>query len=142
MRQRGAQQGAAGNAPIRPDPPEWLSEDEADIWKETVDSCPADWFPPETRQILAMYCGHVTRYRYYAAQLAAAHAEAAQLDEKTGKPKGLDTFLVKDLQTFAVKESQAAATLATRMRITQQSSYDKTKSRSGKGAKANIWDVE
>ena len=43
----------------RPPPPADLSQKEAQVWRDTVDSMPARWFTPETWPVLRGYCAHV-----------------------------------------------------------------------------------
>jgi hypothetical protein len=40
----------------RPEPPEELSPEEAEAWRQTVDGMRADWFGVETHPLLRCYC--------------------------------------------------------------------------------------
>ena len=40
----------------RPEPPEDLPPDEAEIWRTVVGAMPPNWFGPQTRGVLRRYC--------------------------------------------------------------------------------------
>ena len=102
----------------RPEPPEDLTPEQAAEWMAVVNRLPADWFPRETHALLSQYCRHVICGREVAALLA----------EAVGNP---DTDLNKldQLLKMQEREGRAASSLATRMRITQQATYDKEKAK-------------
>lgn len=99
----------------RPEPPASLNDRGQSEWFRVVNRMPSDWFTDETLSILQAYCEHV------------AEGEALQLMiERVRK------LAMKDDEAFdryrklcAMKESQTRAALscATKMRLTQQSSY-------------------
>jgi hypothetical protein len=98
-------------------PPHDLNDEETEIWAAVVDSQPADWFTPATVPLLAEYCRHVIRARRIGELIERATSE---LDPKTKEP----TLTVEDydrLLKIAERESRAIAMLATKMRVTQQS---------------------
>lgn len=100
----------------RPVPPEELSEEQSEEWISVVDRMPADWFPRETHGLLAQYCRHVIAARRVAQLID--QAEAA------------DDFSVKDydrLLKMQEREGRALSSLATRMRLSQQTTYDAKK---------------
>lgn len=100
----------------RPDAPYDLTDEESEEWWAVVNRLPAEWFPRETHALLAAYCRHVVSIR--------------RVSELIRKIEGSAEF---DLDTYdkALKvrerESRAASSLATRMRITQQTTYDKSR---------------
>lgn len=119
MKQRGRQSAAASalaviTGPVetiaRPDAPYDLTDEEADEWRKVVNRLPADWFPAETHALLGQYCRHVIAARRIA-QLIAAELQSEKLD------LGAYDSLLK----MQERESKIIGTLATRMRITQQS---------------------
>lgn len=99
----------------RPEPPEELTKDEAVEWRAVVDRLPADWFPRESHQLLVQYCRHVVKARVIAGLIADFEAEWTATDE------GLHRF--DKLTMMAEREGRAISSLATRMRLSQQSRY-------------------
>jgi hypothetical protein len=104
----------------RPDAPYDLTDAEAEQWWAVVNRLPAEWFPRETHAMLAQYCRHVVRASRIAQLVASAEA-SAEFDLKE-----YDTLL-----KMQERESRCIASLATRMRITQQTTYDKSKKKGG-----------
>jgi hypothetical protein len=113
----------------RPDAPYELTDEESEEWWAVVNRMPADWFPRETHSMLAQYCRHVVRARRVA-QLVAKCEASASFDLKE-----YDTLL-----KMAERESRCIASLATRMRITQQASYDKSKKK-GSALSGKPWET-
>jgi hypothetical protein len=99
----------------RPEPPEELTPEEAIEWRAVVDRLPADWFPRESHQLLVQYCRHVVKARVIAGLIADFEPEWAATDE------GLHRF--DKLTGMAEREGRAISSLATRMRLSQQSRY-------------------
>lgn len=93
----------------RPDAPYDLTDEQAEEWWAVVNRMPADWFPRETHGLLSQYCRHVVAARRVA-QLVAAE-EAGEFD--------LDRY--DQLLKMQEREGRALSSLATRLRITQQS---------------------
>lgn len=114
----------------RPEPPADLSDEQADEWREVVNRLPADWFPRETWAILAQYCRHVTRAR-----------RLAQLIERAEQAEEVDIKEYRDLLRSEEEQSRAIASLATKMRISQQATYDKSKTK-GKATTKRPWDAD
>lgn len=116
----------------RPEPPADLDADHATIWRTTVNRLPPDWFPAETHQILKEYCRHAVSSDRLAARIAVLEAECGDAKE------------LHELLKMRRGEVTNMATLATRMRISQQSTYDATKTKGkGKGSAAaggDPWD--
>jgi len=112
----------------RPDAPYDLTDEQADEWRAIVNRMPADWFPRETWPLLAQHCRHVVNSRRVA-QLIEAAEKAAQLDVE-----GYDRLL-----KMQERESRCIASLATRMRISQQATYDKSKKK-GSGGFQKPWE--
>lgn len=93
--------------PIPPAPaPGDLSEVEAALWRETVESKPADWFGADSWPILKEYVR------------AAAMCDAlAQVIADAGPGQLKEWLDMRD------KEARRAVSLATKLRLTQQSKY-------------------
>jgi hypothetical protein len=116
MTQRGRKSSASlavvpVSQPQRPEPPKHLGREAAAVWSETVSAMRHDWFGRETHPVLEAYCRHVC--------LARLIAKAIPTDI------GEDVAAFDRLTAMHVRESQAIASLATRMRLTHQSSFDR-----------------
>jgi hypothetical protein len=96
----------------RPDAPLDLTPDEAEVWGETVDAMPADWFPRETWPLLRQLCRHTITARRVAQMIDAASSR----DE-------LDVAELRDLMAMQAKETSALKALSASMRLSQQASY-------------------
>jgi hypothetical protein len=93
-------QGSFGN---RPEPPSELNEDEAAAWREVVGSEPADFFSTAAlRGLLVDYCRH--------------RGTAEMLN-------GLIASFKQELLKMRESETRAAASMATKLRLTNQSRY-------------------
>lgn len=101
---------------VRPDAPYELTDDQALIWRRIADDLPADWFTPKHVGILKQYCRH-----------EAQSDRIAMLIEQEMKKKALDLQQYDKLLAMQEREGRALSSLATRMRITQQTLYDKSK---------------
>jgi len=113
----------------RPDPVSELSDEQAEVWRSVVNRLPADWFPAETHPLLAQYCRHVISARHVAELIA-------KLERQDGK---LDIDEYDRLLKMQEREGRAISSLATRMRISQQSTLDREKIKSGKNLVEKPW---
>lgn len=100
----------------RPTSPDELTDEQSEEWRQIVNRLPADWFPRETHGMLAQYCRHVVAARRVA-QLVAACEES----------EALDIEQYDRLLKMQEREGRAISSLATRMRISQHSTYAKDK---------------
>ena len=125
MGQRGKKSSASLSvvAPVqaitRPDAPRNLTVEQAAEWDAVVSRMPADWFPRETHALLAQYCRHVV-----------SAARVSDLIESIVKGETESDNWVADydrLLKMQEREGRAISSLATRMRISQQSTFDKEK---------------
>src|SRR5512146_3041235 len=115
----------------RPSPPDDLTEEQGEEWRAVVNRLPAEWFPRETHGMLAQYCRHVVAARRVAQMIDAL--EAGMADE--GKAPDADrlTIILSAANTMdrllkmQEREGRAISSLATRMRLSQQTTYDKSK---------------
>lgn len=119
------QQFVGAAAVQRPDAPYELSDEQAAVWRAVVDSMPADWFGRETQDLLTHYCRHVVAAR-----------RVAQLVNALEQGEGpIDSNEYDRLLKMQEREGRAMSSLATRMRLTQQTHYSAKKSREGRVAK-------
>lgn len=100
----------------RPAPPADFSDEMAEEWWKIVNRLPVDWFPAETLPLLTQYCTHIIRARTL--REAVARIENSQ-------PFELDSFIT--LTNLEEKHTRSIASLATRMRISQQATHDAQK---------------
>lgn len=111
----------------RPRPPADLTDDMADEWTAIVNRLPADWFGRETEPLLAQYCRHIVASRRVAALVEQAEADA-----------DCDLKDYDRLLKMQEREGRAITSLATKMRISQQSTYDKSKKKPAQSRK--LWE--
>lgn len=110
----------------RPKAPGELTKSQAAIWERTVAAEPADFFKTAaTQQLLGAYCRHVDAAEQLGQLLNDAMAPASECSLAD-----LDKMLkMRD------REQRGAVTMATKLRITNQSRYDeKTASTASKRA--------
>lgn len=136
MGARGPKPAAAYDVPAvriesfeRPDAPYDLTDAQADVWRAVVNGLPADWFPTETWPLLSQYCRHV---------VSAEHV-AKLIHDLEAKKDGFDVNEYDQLLKMQEREGRALSSLATRMRITQQATYDKSKTKPKQAKK--LWEA-
>jgi hypothetical protein len=100
----------------RPDPPHDLTDEMAHEWRAIVNRLPADWFPTETWPLLAQYCTHIIRARRLRSILCQMEAS-----------EDFDPVQYKLTLDAEEKQSRSMSSLATRMRLSQASVYDREK---------------
>lgn len=100
----------------RPLAPHDLNDEETEFWARIVESLPGDWFTASTLPLLTQYCRHSVQAR-----------RIAELVERAGSDPDLELRDYDRLLKMQQRESAALASLATKMRISQQSTYDKSK---------------
>lgn len=91
-------------------PPEGLSPEEASLWQLVVDSKPADWFGEDSAPLLKEYVRAACLCDLLDVQIKAALA-------------GGDSGEVKGFLNMRDKESKRVTSIATKLRLTQQSRY-------------------
>lgn len=96
--------------PGRLAPPSDLTKEQADRWKAVVDSKPNEWFGPDSAPLLKEYVRAEAM-----CDLLAVQVEAAIAGGETGE--------VKVLLDMRDKESKRLTSIATKLRLTQQSRY-------------------
>jgi hypothetical protein len=112
----------------RPEPPAELTDEQAVEWLAVVNRMSADWFPRETHGMLAQYCRHVVAAR-----------RVAQLVNCCESGDVLDISEYDRLLKMQEREGRAISSLATRMRISQHSTYDKGKKKPQGGKRP--WEI-
>jgi hypothetical protein len=115
----------------RPAPPDHLTDEQAEEWTQIVERLPADWFPRETHDLLANYCAHV---------ISARRLRRA-IEEVEDRPGDLDVDYYDRLLKMREREVRSMSSLGTRMRLTQQATYDKSKGK-GSGGKRKPWELD
>jgi hypothetical protein len=113
-------------------PPSGLTDKQAQVWRETVEARTADYFGQDVVPMLEEYCRVVVMCRVLSLRVDAAIASDA----------GSDTAgALKALLDMRDKESRRMASLATKLRLTNQSRYTPkaagTSARKGGGGK--VW---
>jgi hypothetical protein len=103
----------------RPEPPEGLTEEQAEEWRAIVNQLPPDWFSRESHALLVAYVKHVADHRRL------SHWLDQFRDEWMLTADGVARY--DKLLTMREREGRAMSSLATRMRLTQQSRYSKDK---------------
>ncbi len=111
----------------RPAPILNLTPEESDVWAETVDAMPADWFRPETFPLLAQWCRHTVTAR-----------RVAQLVDNAMAREDLDQGELKELLGMQAKETAALKALAASMRLSQQASYNAQSAGTAKKGRATV----
>ena len=104
----------------RPDPLPELTPEQRIVWIQTVNALPAEWFPEETHNVLAQYCRH-----------AVASRHVSQMIDQMESGGEIDVTTYDKLLKMQERESRILVSLATKMRITQQATYDREKVKSG-----------
>jgi hypothetical protein len=94
-----------------PTPPADLSAAEAVLWREIVETKPSDWFGPDSLPVLKEYIRASIMCDLLDAQVKDALAE------------GEGVGVVKALLDMRDKESRRGVSMATKLRLTQQSRY-------------------
>lgn len=122
-----------------PDPPYELSEAEAAKWNAIVRDCAADWFTPKSHQLLTQYCRHIVRADRIAHMIRLYEDDmdrAASGQATHGDMHMVDYFTLLKAQQA---ETRHILTLATKMRISQQSTIEPVQRKSI--GKRKLWEL-
>ena len=105
-----------------------LTDDQAQVWRETVEARSADYFGEDAAPLLEEYCRVVVMCRLLAVQIEAAIS-------------GGESGELKALLDMRDKESRRLTSIATKLRITNQSRYtpDKAAVKARKGSGGKVW---
>ncbi|WP_145396006.1 hypothetical protein [Paracoccus sulfuroxidans] len=107
---------SADYIPDRPEPLNGMTREQKDVWSVIVNRMPADWFLAETYELLAQYCRHACEARRVSA-IIRAHTADPETSEKW-----IEQY--DRLLKIQEREGRAMSSLATRLRITQQSTVN------------------
>lgn len=113
----------------RPDPPRELTDEMAQEWRAVVQRMPADWFPAETHPLLVQYVKHIIRAR--------------RLSQLLCNMEGQQDFDVEEYRKLLdaeERQSRAMSSLATRMRLSQQGTYDIRKAKGSPFRANKLWE--
>jgi len=94
-------------------PPHDLLDEEVEVWQAIVNAEPADHFSASTIPLLAQYCRHIISAK-----------RIAELIERAAGDKDFSLADYDRLLHMQDRESRAIAILATKMRISQQSTIN------------------
>lgn len=135
MKQRGKKStklAVVNEAPItaidRPEPPRELTPEQRIEWMQVVNAVRADWFGQETLALLTQYCKHVVTARHIGELVTRLEAE-----------KEIDVQDYERLLKMQERETRIIASCMTRMRLTQQSTYNAQKTK-GQAKVKSPWD--
>lgn len=101
-------------------PPHDLSDEECEVWAAVVNDQAADWFSATTAPLLAQYCRHTVQCR-----------RIAELLERATSDPELKLSNYNRLLAMQDRESRAMTFMATKMRLTQQSTLNHNAQRVG-----------
>ena len=109
-------------------PPEGLTDEQAQVWRTVVESRSADFFSEDAAPLLEEYCRVVVMCRLLAVEIEAGIA-------------GGDAGALKALLDMRDKESRRMASLATKLRLTNQSRYTPQAAATAakKGGGGKVW---
>lgn len=99
-----------------PEPPERLTEAQAEAWRSIVATKPADWFGPDTYPLLVEYIRATEQADLLAKELEEFDPEWLRDED------GLERY--EKMNRLVDAKSTSMARLATKMRLSQQSRYD------------------
>jgi hypothetical protein len=122
-----------------PEPPYELSEDEGAIWNSVVRDCAPDWFTPRTLGLLTQYCRHIARAHRIAHMIRLYEDDIDRAARGQATLGYVLSFSYPELLRLQQSESRHIAMLATKMRIAQQSTIDKTSQKAKVGKKV-LWE--
>jgi hypothetical protein len=115
------------------EPPDVLTDEQAQVWREVVAEKPHDWFDSASARMLMTYCRLTSEHERVSGLLDAFDTEWTKEDE------GLKRYheLIKIQDRLAARISQ----FMTKMRLTQQSRYraDAADVANRKGSGAKPW---
>jgi hypothetical protein len=100
----------ATSLPQRMEPPQELTESQASLWREIVAGKPVEWFAADNAPLLAEYVRAVDMGNRLALEIELTLAGTAD-------------HSLKDLLKMRDTEAKRATSIATKLRLTQQSRY-------------------
>lgn len=117
--------------PQRLDPPSHLTAVQADMWRAVVASKPVEWFAADSAPLLTEYVRAVEM----------CDRLALMVEAEIAGGEGPEGSGLKSLLDMRDKESKRVASLATKLRLTQQSRYTPkaASTANGKAGNARPW---
>lgn len=115
----------------RPLPPFDFDNQEATIWASIVNSMPADWFNTGSIPLLTQYVRHVVASRNLAQLIADTTSNSEEINVKQ--------YIA--LLRAQKEESSALSSLATKLRISNQSLINKRGNHKPEGSKSKPWET-
>lgn len=97
----------------RPEPPDSLTAEQQEQWREIVNRMPPDWFTPETWPMMIQLCRHISNSRRVGHQLEQIPDSSLEDEE------GLARFI--KLTSLHDREGKAISSLMTRLQLTPRS---------------------
>ena len=97
------------------DPPMHFTAEAADLWRAIVATKPADWWKDDTTPLLEAYCRAILEYRQVSVMVDGMPPRKLKSDE------GFKRW--KELLSIQDDLANRMASLATKMRLSQQSKY-------------------
>lgn len=125
---------AVQSIPERPKPPADLGRRQKKIWIEVTRGLPVDWFTDETFGLLRDYCEQQATHDRLSDLINNSLLPGEEGYDDELEPMSVDelTKLIKNRDIVAGK----VLSFATKMRITQQATYDKSKTKGAGPGKA------
>ena len=99
---------AVVSIPTRPNAPEGFTPKQAELWRNVVNTKPPEWFESDSFPLLKAYCLSACQYDDLIAELPSHEISSVEFNRILGMVK---------------EQALLIATLATKMRLTQQSRY-------------------
>lgn len=114
------------------EPPDALTSEQAQVWREVVNARSSDYFGADSVPLLEEYCRVVVMCRMLAVQIEAAIAGS-------GDPE--TAGMLKHFLDMRDKESRRMTSLATKLRLTNQSRYTPQAAATAakKGGGGKVW---
>jgi hypothetical protein len=139
MKQRGRESAASlstvvAQFPIRlPDPPDDFSDEQVAVWRSIIAEHPIDWLDSGSKPLFAAFCRASVESKRIGDLITSNAADWLKDDE------GLCRY--KELRKIQAQLSAELTSLATKLRLTQQSRYraDAAGARSKPGAPGRPW---
>lgn len=99
----------------RTEPPAKFPADATEVWRSVVASKPHDWFTADSVYLLEAYCHAVVSHRLISIGVAEFDTS------KMGSTEGVKLY--DQLTRMQERQARVMASLATKLRLTQQSRY-------------------
>jgi hypothetical protein len=109
--------------------PHGLNDEETEVWAAVVNNMSAEWFNPSNVPLLIQYCHHTVQAR-----------RIAELLEQALSDKNLSVRDYEKLLKMQARESMTLCSLATKMRVAQQSTlHDTARQKDVHGSARKPW---